>query len=131
MAGPTTMREQSARKQGDTQSGQLGDRLERLTCAIAEVRAGRRLSPRTIKLLKSGIPKMAQKVIEEAAELGIEAVRANRNGLIEESVDLLYNLCVLWDEAGVPISEIGAEMDRREVLLGMAEKLRKSGSEEA
>ena len=107
----------------------LEGRLQRLWTAVAEVRAGGRLSPRTIKLLKSGRAKMAQKVIEEAAELGIEAVRGNRNGLIGESVDLLYNLLVLWSDAGVSPSEIAAEMDRREQLLGMAEKLPKSGSD--
>jgi phosphoribosyl-ATP pyrophosphohydrolase len=108
----------------------LEDRLERLASAINEVRAGQRLSPRTIKLLKSGVPKMAQKVIEEAAELGIEAVRGNRNGVIEESVDLLYNVFVLWSQTGVAPAEVAEEMDRRERLLGMAEKLPKSGSEE-
>jgi phosphoribosyl-ATP pyrophosphohydrolase len=74
---------------------------------------------------------MAQKVIEEAAELGIEAVRGNRNGIVEESVDLLYNVFVLWSQAGVSPAEVAAEMDRRERLLGMAEKLPKSGGEEA
>ena len=108
----------------------LEGHLDRLVAAIAEVRAGRRLSPRTIKLLKSGRPKMAQKVIEEAAELGIEAVRGNRAGLVSESVDLLYNLAVLWSEARVSQAEIAAEMARREMLLGMAEKLPKSASEE-
>lgn len=88
----------------------LEGRLQRLWTAIGEVRAGGRLSPRTIKLLKSGRAKMAQKVIEEAAELGIEAVRGNRIGLVEESVDLLYNLLVLWSDAGVFPSEIAAAM---------------------
>jgi phosphoribosyl-ATP pyrophosphohydrolase len=112
------------------EAGELEGRLGRLVAAIAEVRAGRRLSPRTIKLMKSGRPKMAQKVIEEAAELGIEAVRGNRAGLISESVDLIYNLAVLWSEAGVSPSEIAAEMARREALLGMAEKLPKSANED-
>jgi phosphoribosyl-ATP pyrophosphohydrolase len=108
----------------------LEGRLARLASALAEVRAGRRLSPRTIKLLKSGRAKMAQKVIEEAAELGIEAVRANRDGLVNESVDLIYNVLVLWSDAGVTLSEIAAEMDRREQMLGMAEKLPKSVADE-
>lgn len=109
----------------------LDGALERLATAIAEVRAGRRLSPRTIKLLRSGRAKMAQKVIEESAELGIDAVRGNRAGLIEESVDLLYNLLVLWSDADIALSEIAAAMDRRERLLGMAEKLPKSGGDES
>jgi len=106
------------------------DRLERLAAAVTEVRAGARLSPRTIKLLKSGRAKMAQKVIEEAAELGIEAVRGSRKQLVSESVDLLYNLVVLWSDAGIAPAEIWAEMDRRETLLGMAEKLPKAAADE-
>jgi phosphoribosyl-ATP pyrophosphohydrolase len=71
-------------------------RLERLAFAVAEVQAGARMSPRTIKLLKSGRAKMAQKVIEEAAELGIEAVRGNRQNLINESVDpVLQSGCAM------------------------------------
>jgi phosphoribosyl-ATP pyrophosphohydrolase len=104
-------------------------RLERLASAIEEVQAGERISPRTIKLLKSGTAKMAQKVIEEAAELGIEAVRGNRQNLINESVDLFYNLVVLWRDAGIEPAEIWSQMDRRELLLGMEEKMPKSSDE--
>jgi phosphoribosyl-ATP pyrophosphohydrolase len=101
------------------------DRLARLTAAIAEVRAGRRLSPRTAKLLAAGAAKMAQKVIEEAAETGIEAVRGDQAAVVKESVDLLYNLAILWSEVGVDPGMVWAEMDRREAVLGMAEKLPK------
>ena len=105
------------------------NRLERLAAALAEVRAGARVSPRTSKLFASGAPKMAQKVIEEAAEAAIEAVRGDRTALISESVDLIYNLSALWVELGVSTDDIWSEMDRREEALGMAEKLAKSGSE--
>jgi len=94
------------------------------------VRAGARISPRTSKLLASGAPKMAQKVIEEAAEAAIEAIRGNRMAFINESVDLIYNLSALWVELGVSTDEIWSEMDRREKALGMAEKLAKSPVEE-
>lgn len=40
---------------------------------------------------------MAQKVIEEAAEVGIEALRGDRTTLVQESADLLYNLVVVMD----------------------------------
>lgn len=105
------------------------NRLDRLAAALAEVRAGERISPRTSKLFASGAPKMAQKVIEEAAEAAIEAVRGDRSALICESVDLIYNLSALWVELGVSTDEIWSEMDRRETALGMAEKLAKSGAE--
>ena len=101
-------------------------RLERLALAVAEVRSGARISVRTSKLLASGAPKMAQKVIEEAAELGIEAVRGDRVALINESVDLLYNVVALWSELNVSPIDVWTEMDRREATLGMAEKLPKT-----
>ena len=68
---------------------------------------------------------MAQKLAEEATEVVIEAVRGERSAVINESVDLIYNLVVLWSELGITASEVWAEMDRRQALLGMAEKLPK------
>ena len=102
------------------------DRLERLQTAIQQVREGRRDSPRTARLLAAGAPKLAQKVVEEAAEVAIEAVRGDRAALVNESVDLLYNLAALWNGLEVDLSAIWAEMDRREAALGMAEKLPKT-----
>lgn len=104
----------------------IDDRLARLAQAIAEVRSGVRVSPRTAKLFAAGAPKMAQKLIEEAAEAGIEAVQGDAGGVVKESVDLLYNLVILWSEAGVDPEMVWAEMDRRETALGMAEKLPKA-----
>lgn len=74
---------------------------------------------------------MAQKVAEEVTEVVIEAVRGRRAAVIGESVDLIYNLAVLWSELGITASEVWAEMDRRQTLLGMAEKLPKDGEETA
>ena len=102
------------------------DRLARLARAVQAVRAGEHVSPRTAKLLGSGVPKMAQKLMEEAAETAIDAVRDERAGFVNESADLLYNLVVLWSALGVAPYEVWAEMDRREALLGMAEKLPKA-----
>lgn len=101
------------------------DRLLRLARAVQAVRAGEHVSPRTLKLLAGGVPKMAQKLMEEAAETAIDAVREERTGFVNESADLLYNLVVLWSALGVAPDEVWAEMDRRETLLGMAEKLPK------
>jgi hypothetical protein len=60
---------------------------------------------------------MAQKLAEEATEVVIEAVRRERSAVIHESVDLLYNLVVLWSELGITSPEIWAEMDRRQALF--------------
>lgn len=105
------------------------DRIATLWNRVHEVRDGRRLSPRTAKLIAGGAAKMAQKLIEEAAETGIEAVRGDRAAVLNESVDLIYNLVALWTEAGLSPDDIWAEMDRRDRTLGMAEKLPKSAGE--
>ena len=45
---------------------------------------------------------------------------------MRESADLIYNLAVIWAASGVRPQDVWAEMDRRERMLGIAEKLPKS-----
>jgi phosphoribosyl-ATP pyrophosphohydrolase len=67
---------------------------------------GEKTSPRTARLLAGGLPRIAQKLAEEATEVVIEAVRGERSAVINESVDMIYNLVVLWSELGITASEI-------------------------
>lgn len=71
------------------------------------------------------MPKMAKKVAEEAVEVGLEAVQGDRRRTILESADLIYNLVVLWSEIGIAPDDVWREIDRREQLYGIAEKLPK------
>ena len=71
---------------------------------------------------------MAKKLAEEAFEVGLEAVQGDRRRTILESADLIYNLVVLWSEMGIAPEDVWREMDRREQLYGIAEKLPKSRS---
>ena len=107
--------------------GKPQDRLVRLAEAVQAIGAGALASPRTAKLMAAGIPKMAQKLVEEAAEAAIDAVRGERAGFVNESADLLYNLVVLWCALGVSAGEVWAEMDRREALLGIGRKAAQDG----
>lgn len=67
----------------------------------------------TAKLFASGIPKIAQKVGEEAVETVIEALGSNRERLLNESADLLYHLLVLLAAKEVALTEVEAVlMDR-------------------
>ena len=81
---------------------------------------------RTAQLLRDGNPKIAKKVVEEATEVALDAVVADRDGVIRESVDLLYNLTVLWVWMGITPSEVWAEMEQREKAHGLAGKLPKA-----
>jgi len=49
---------------------------------------------------------MAQKLAEEATEVVIEAVRGERSSIINESVDVIYNLTLLWSELGITTADI-------------------------
>ena len=68
--------------------------------------------PRTARLLGSG-RRAAQKVIEEAGEVALEAVKGRSTGIVRESADLLYHLVVLWRRAHIDPSDVYAEMQRR------------------
>lgn len=81
---------------------------------------------RTAQLLKDGNPKIAKKVVEEAAEVALDAAVADRDGVIRESADLLYNLTVLWVWMGITPAEVWHEMALREKELGLAGKWPKS-----
>ncbi len=82
---------------------------------------------RTKRLVRASTAKKARKLVEEATEVALDAVAGNRRGTIEESVDLLYHLAVLWRDQGISPDEIWAEMDRRAAVIGIAEKLPKKG----
>jgi phosphoribosyl-ATP pyrophosphohydrolase len=82
--------------------------------------------PRTFKLLNSSTRKISQKVIEEAGEVALEAVKHHASGVVRESADLLYHLVVLWCRAGIEPIEIWEEMRTRADALGIAEKLPKT-----
>lgn len=103
----------------------MTDSVQRLYAAVLAARTRDPARSRTAKLIREGVPKMAKKLGEEAVEVGIEAVQNNRPAVIRESADLLYNLVVLWSELGITPGEIWREMDRREELYGIAEKLPK------
>jgi phosphoribosyl-ATP pyrophosphohydrolase len=81
---------------------------------------------RTSKLFRDGVQKMAKKLVEEAIEVGLDAVQANREAVILESADLLYHLAVIWAECGITPQDAFAEIERRERLYGIAEKLPKA-----
>ena len=67
----------------------------------------------TVSLFEKGLPKIAQKVGEEAVETVIDAVAGHRVTLPGEVADLLYHLLVLLVASGVPLEEVLIELQRR------------------
>ena len=104
----------------------MSDSLERLYDAVLAARDLDPATSRTAKLFQRGPAKMAKKLAEEAIEVVIDAVNGKTDAVVRESADLLYNLTVLWASAGVKPEDVWREMERREHMLGIAEKLPKS-----
>ena len=105
----------------------MGDSLRRLHASIRDARDGDPDVSRTARLLGEGVKKMSKKLAEEAIEVGFDAIHGDRRGVILESADLLYNLSVLWVACSVEPADVMAELDRRQRLYGIAEKLPKTG----
>jgi phosphoribosyl-ATP pyrophosphohydrolase len=103
----------------------MSDSIDRLYQAVVVARNADPATSRTARLFRSGRGKMAKKLAEEAIEVVIDAIDGNSEAVIKESADLVYNLVVLWVAAGIDPGQVWAEMDRREQLLGIAEKLPK------
>ncbi|SDI47880.1 MULTISPECIES: phosphoribosyl-ATP diphosphatase [Bradyrhizobium] len=104
----------------------MSDSLERLYQAVLAARDLDPATSRTARLFQRGPSKMAKKLAEEAIEVVIDAVNGDAPAVVRESADLLYNLTVLWASAGVKPEDVWREMERRERLQGIAEKLPKS-----
>jgi phosphoribosyl-ATP pyrophosphohydrolase len=103
----------------------MSDSIDRLYRAVVASRTADPATSRTAKLLRAGRGKMAKKLAEEAIEVVIDAIDGNTGAVIKESADLVYNLVALWVETGIEPRQVWAEMERRERLFGIAEKLPK------
>ncbi len=109
----------------------MGDSIDRLHRAVLAAKAADPAISRTARLLRAGRSKIAKKLAEEAVEVVIDAMHGRIEAVIRESADLIYNLVVLWAASGVHPQEVWIEMERRERLLGIAEKLPKSALEQS
>ncbi|SNS03082.1 phosphoribosyl-ATP diphosphatase [Antarctobacter heliothermus] len=76
----------------------------------------------TAKLLAKGPEKCAEKFGEEAVEAIIEAVRNDREKLTSEAADVLFHLLVMLKSRDVALSDVMAELARRQGQSGIAEK---------
>jgi phosphoribosyl-ATP pyrophosphohydrolase len=102
-------------------------RLERTIAArLASGDAG---SSYVAQLHARGLPVIARKLGEEAVEAVIAALSGTRDELLGEAADVLFHLLVLLAEKGAPLSEVLAELDRREGTSGLDEKAGRPNSD--
>ena len=67
----------------------------------------------TSQLLAEGLPKIAQKVGEEATETVVAALAQDDQRLVEEVADLTYHTLVLLAARNLSPADVLAELERR------------------
>lgn len=84
---------------------------------LFEVIESRRENPSeksyTSSLFAAGLPKIVQKVGEEATEVVVAALAQDDRRLVEEVADLTYHTLVLLAARGLTIEDVEAELERR------------------
>ena len=103
--------------------------LAHLMATIEDRKANPPAKSYTTTLFAGGVPKIGEKITEEAAEV-VEAAgepdEAGRTHLIREAADLIYHLFVMLAHRGVRLSEVEAELARRSGISGLDEKASRS-----
>lgn len=80
----------------------------------------------TARLLAKGPEKCAEKFGEEAVEAIIEAVKGDQDRLTSEAADVLFHLLVMLQSRNVALSDVMAELARRQGTSGLTEKASRS-----
>ncbi len=96
--------------------------LHRLALTISDRKNADPESSWTAKLFAKGPEKCAEKFGEEAIEAIIEAVKGDRTKLTSEAADVLYHLLVMLAARDVSLTDVEAELERREGVSGITEK---------
>ncbi len=100
----------------------MSDTLERLYQVVLDRRKADPETSYIAKRLKQGTAKIAQKLGEEAVETVIAAIEKNRAEIISESADLLFHWLLLLADSDIKVTEVMAELERREGISGLDEK---------
>ncbi len=107
---PRATRLAAALVAGEDPGGHL---LSRLAATIAARAARRPEGSYTVELLDRGLPKVSQKVGEEAVELVVAANAEDDRRVAAEAADLVYHLLVLFQARGVPLDAVLRELEQR------------------
>lgn len=100
----------------------MSEALNRLEAAIIARRTADPSVSYVARLVQKGRPQIAQKLGEEAVETVIAALGGDRAATTGEAADLLFHLLVLLTDLDIPLSDVLAELERREGVSGIAEK---------
>ena len=100
--------------------------LARLEATIADRRRADPDTSYVASLAARGLPVIARKFGEEAVEAVVAALAQDREELVGEAADVLFHLLVMLAEKNVTLTEVMAELDRREGVSGLEEKAKRS-----
>ena len=81
-------------------------------------------------LLEKGVPKISEKIMEEAAEVveaACEPGSEGREHLVKEAADLVFHLLVMLGHARIDFSEVEDELGKRFGIGGHEEKAARQG----
>ena len=87
--------------------------LEELFAVIQDRKLSRPEGSYTVRLLESGVERIAQKVIEEAGETALAGATRDLDGLPKEVADLLYHTLTLLASLDVSPQEVWRELQSR------------------
>jgi phosphoribosyl-ATP pyrophosphohydrolase len=104
----------------------MADTLTRLEATIASRKGADAASSYVASLFAKGRPKIARKFGEEAVEAIVAALAEDKAALTGEAADTIFHLLVLLADAGIPLSDVFAELERREGTSGHDEKAARS-----
>ncbi|MFZ8864769.1 MAG: phosphoribosyl-ATP diphosphatase [Rickettsiales bacterium] len=65
------------------------------------------------ELVAEGLPKISQKLGEEAVEVVVAALAEDKARLVSESADLIFHLMILLDSKDLNILDVVKELDNR------------------
>ncbi len=106
----TSVAQDGSTTSGDDPGAHL---LTRLATTIARRAVDRPAGSYTVQLLDRGVPKISQKVGEEAVEVVVAANAEEPERLASEAADLLFHLLVLLQARGVPLDAVWKELAHR------------------
>jgi phosphoribosyl-ATP pyrophosphohydrolase/phosphoribosyl-AMP cyclohydrolase len=109
----TVVREAAGQQGGVNDEDPGGHLLTRLATVVARRAAERPAGSYTVRLLDRGVPKVSQKVGEEAIEVVVAANAEDDARLAAESADLLYHLVVLLQARGIGLDAVLRQLDAR------------------
>jgi phosphoribosyl-ATP pyrophosphohydrolase len=91
----------------------MSDMLDKLEAIIQDRKASPKEGSYTNSLLDRGLPKISQKVGEEAVEVVVAALAQDREAQLGDLADLMYHTLVLMAALDISLDELGTVLAAR------------------